>query len=58
MLASLSVGIWLYLEFDRISTTALYSLVSSSMWATRPTSTPDIDTGAPTFRSPMLSNSR
>ena len=26
------------------------------MRATRPTSTPAMDTGAPTFRSPMLSN--
>ena len=56
MLASLSLGISLYFELSCIDTTALYCLVSSSMCVTRPTSTPAMDTGAPTLRSPMLSN--
>ena len=56
MLASLSVGIWLYLAASRRVTTALYSFESNAMLVTRPTSTPDMDTGAPTLRSPILSN--
>src|ERR1700729_2007390 len=40
----------------RSDPTALYSLESKSIFATRPISTPDIDTGAPTLRSPILSN--
>ena len=37
-------------------TTALYSFESKAIFVTRPISTPDIDTGAPTLRSPILSN--
>src|SRR5258707_154215 len=40
MLASLSVGILLKRWFNRNRTTALYSLESKSILATRPTSTP------------------
>ena len=56
MLASLSVGIWLNLLFIRIVTRALYSRLSKSIFTTRPISTPAMDTGEPTRKSPILSN--